>query len=70
MKRPLVPIAALLAASPAYALPIISLHGGGAWHVQFSSTMVDAGLLAASIAALGATVAFRMLRRKAGRQRR
>lgn len=69
MKKLLLPMSAALAASPAYAIPIISLHGGGAWHVQFSSTMVDAGLLIASIAVLSAAVAFRMRRRKAAQQR-
>jgi hypothetical protein len=62
-KRLFAVLAGLLGATPAHALPIISLHGGGAWHVQFSSMNVDPVWLAGSLAALGALVIFRALRR-------
>jgi hypothetical protein len=68
MKRFLIPAAGLVLAAPAHALPIISLHGNGAWHVQFASTTVDLRLLIAGIAALTAVVVFRMLRRVVARQ--
>jgi len=57
-------LAGLLSTTPAFAIPIISLHGGGAWHVQFSSMNVDAVWLVGSLAALGGLIIFRALRRR------
>jgi hypothetical protein len=69
MRKHLTPVIGLVVAAPAHALPIVSLHGGGAWHVQFASTTVDVSLLILGIVALSAIVAFRMLRRKLVQQR-
>ncbi|MDD4882791.1 MAG: hypothetical protein PHR30_11195 [Gallionellaceae bacterium] len=61
MKKLLAPIAALFVAAPSYALPIVTLHMGGA-------PMVDPVLMVAGLSALAAVIAVRVLRRKGGQQ--
>lgn len=57
MNKSLAALAALLVASPSYAIPVITLHMGAA-------PMVDPALMLAGLSALAAVIALRILRRK------
>jgi hypothetical protein len=67
MKKLLAPVLGLVVASPAYAVSIVSLHGG--MTLPFASTDADFAMTILGLAALSVVVAFRALKRKPGSPR-
>lgn len=67
MKKLLVPLVALLVASPAYAISIVSLHGGGMC-IPFSSWEADPGTMFAGVLVLAAVITVLVLQRKKRKQ--
>lgn len=66
MLKFLTPAIGVIAAAPAHAVSIVSLHGG--MGVPLFNSGADAILLFAGVAALTVVVAFRVLKRKAGKK--
>jgi hypothetical protein len=60
MKAVFLLLPALVVSAPAYALSIVSLHGG--MTAPFSASSVDMGIVVGCVLALAAAIGFRVIR--------